>query len=366
MRHWQTVNRLIVTVALIVASRSAEAATSVTYDVAVNTAPLIGHPAGPFSIMFALTDGSGFSDGNNTVIITPLDFGGGMSLGSPSLWGGASGSLETSVTLVDSDLIALFTESFSSGTILRLSVSLTTNDDEGGVPDRLTMFIVDSAGRRVPTLASGGDFFFGVDLTSAGGLPEAFGSDTSRAPTVGGPISFNTPVAQFVSRAAKETIRASLTALLSMAGRETTEELHEAIRRIDESLATYLWADDIHLTERGETVFEEEERAVRDLLEIRRAPASLLNDIANAAVTLTRVDRELAQTALVEAQQAGADTDRLSRATKDIVRGDQFAGSGALLRAIESYEDAWLDVQRARHLRSDDDDAEHHHQEDRH
>src|ERR1700680_1459779 len=87
----------------------------IIYDVTLNTTPLVGHPAGPFYVEFAFTDGSGFGDANNTVTMSHFTFGGGSSLGSPVVFGGASGSLETGVTMTDSSFLSLFTEQFAPG-----------------------------------------------------------------------------------------------------------------------------------------------------------------------------------------------------------------------------------------------------------
>ena len=51
----------------------APAAHALLFTIEVDTAPLIGHPAGPFSLEFQLNDGSGTSDGNNTALIGPFD-----------------------------------------------------------------------------------------------------------------------------------------------------------------------------------------------------------------------------------------------------------------------------------------------------
>jgi hypothetical protein len=44
-------------------------------------------------VWFAFTDGSGVADGNNTVTMSNVDFGGGRASGSPTLFGGANGTL---------------------------------------------------------------------------------------------------------------------------------------------------------------------------------------------------------------------------------------------------------------------------------
>ena len=341
---------------------SAAAATPLTYDFIINTAPLIGHPAGPFSIMFAMTDGSGIGDANNTVTVTHVDFGGGVPFGSPSVWGGASGSLETSVSLTDSELVNLFGESFTAGAALQFTLTLTTNDDDGGVPDRLSIFILDSSGTRIPTLAPFGDYFVGADLHSTGPIFDAYGSDTTRAPTVGSPLSIGPPTVLFLTREVKTAERATLSALLSTGDREIDEELDEAIRRVDASLAPDLWADDLHLTGSGKRVFEEEQKAVHELTEIKHAPAALLSQLTDAARTFTRVDRALAQTAFDEARLAGGDVDDLARAQEDLDRGDNLAGLGKFDAAIERYEESWVHVQPAmlRDLNRDDRDNDEH------
>jgi hypothetical protein len=169
------------------------AAASITYNVTLNTAPLIDHPAGPFSIVFVTTDGSGVGDANNAVTVTDVDFHGGSALGSPVLWGGASGSLETSVNLTDTSLVNLFAESFSPGTTLTFSATLTVEDDDGDVPDGLSMYLVDRSGERIPTLAAFADVLIGLDIGGGALLPEVAGTDPSRSLTGGGTLAIRAP-----------------------------------------------------------------------------------------------------------------------------------------------------------------------------
>src|SRR4051794_1059710 len=63
------------------------------YDISLNTASLIGHIAGPFSLDFQLIDGAGTGDANNTAQLTDFSFNTGSAAGLPVLLGGASGSL---------------------------------------------------------------------------------------------------------------------------------------------------------------------------------------------------------------------------------------------------------------------------------
>jgi hypothetical protein len=61
----------------------------------------------------------------------------------------------------------------------------TSNDDPGGTPDRFTFSILDNSGVLLPTLAPIGDYFLGADLGSGGSVFDAWGSDLSRAPSIG-------------------------------------------------------------------------------------------------------------------------------------------------------------------------------------
>jgi hypothetical protein len=162
-------------------------------DVTLDTAPLIGHPAGPFSLLFIFIDGSGAGDANNTATVGNVTFGGGSALGNPVTFGGGSGSLETAVSITDSSFINVFNEGFTPGSQLTFSLDVTSNDDTNGVPDRLTFSILDSSGVPVPTLAPFGDYFLGANLGATGPVFDTWGSDPSRALSIGGPVSISAP-----------------------------------------------------------------------------------------------------------------------------------------------------------------------------
>jgi hypothetical protein len=168
-------------------------ASAATVNVAIDTTPLVGHPAGPFSLLLLLVDGEGIGDGNNTVTMSGISFGSGTALGGPVLLGGAGGSLETGVTLIDTSLLSLFAEPFAPGAMLSFALDFTTADDAGGIPDRLTISILDNSGVPIPTLAPIGDFLLGADITSSGPVIQAFGSDPTRALAIGGPVRIVTP-----------------------------------------------------------------------------------------------------------------------------------------------------------------------------
>jgi hypothetical protein len=163
------------------------------YQVTLDTSSLIGHPAGPFYVYGTFTDGSGVGDANNTVTMSDFTFGGGSALGNPIVFGGATGSLETGATITDSSFFSFIVEQFAPGLQLSFLLGLTSNDDAGGIPDRFSFSILDSSGVPLPTLAPFGDYFFGANLYSTGPIFDAYGSDPSRAPSVGNPVSISVP-----------------------------------------------------------------------------------------------------------------------------------------------------------------------------
>lgn len=188
---------------LLTAGSGALPAATILYDVTMNTSPLAGHPAGPFTLSLQLTDGSGTGDGNNTVSLTNFQFGGGSAVGAPTLGAGATGSLASGVTLTDSaPFLVMFDQMFTPGSTLKFLLGLTNNVDAGPTPDQFSLMVLDSAGNALPTasLASlGVDAFLTVDLNSASPTPRTFASDAFRFPSAGNPVSIAAPTATLVA-----------------------------------------------------------------------------------------------------------------------------------------------------------------------
>jgi hypothetical protein len=126
----------------------------------------MGNASGPFQIDLQLTDGSGTGDANYTATVTGFNFGGGALLGTPTNTGGVTGSLSSTVTLVDSGFFNNFQQSFTAGSTLSFMVDLTTNLDAGGTPDAFTFAILDSLGNNISTSDPGGSLLT-VNLDSA-------------------------------------------------------------------------------------------------------------------------------------------------------------------------------------------------------
>ena len=172
--------------AVAVSLAGAALAHGATFQISLDTSTLPGHPAGPFSLAFQLTDGSATNDGNTTVVLDQFTFGGGSANGLPSLIGSATGSLSTSVTLVDTMFFSYFVESFTPGNTLSFRLTANGGADAGGVPDLFALSILDGNGFELPTTGAF-DAFLLSEWTTSNPPLAAYGSDNTRLPDVGLP-----------------------------------------------------------------------------------------------------------------------------------------------------------------------------------
>jgi hypothetical protein len=178
---------------LIVATNAV--ASTITYNVSLNTGSLVANAAAPFSLDFQFTDGGGTGDGNNTVTLSGFNFGGGSAAadGTATTFGGASGSPATSIVITDTSFFNEYTIGFTPGATLNFTVDLTANVDAGGVPDEFSFGILDSSGFEIP--ANGpGDSLLLADINQATPVLYSYSSDTSRNAAAGAPIALAAPV----------------------------------------------------------------------------------------------------------------------------------------------------------------------------
>lgn len=149
-------------------SFAASSARAQTFHIDITTAPLTA-PAnaanGPFLLDLQLNSGSTLN--NNTAVINHFTFGGGGApFGAANVFGGASGSLATSVTLSDTLAFNEFFQSFTAGSLLSFDVTLTRNLDAGGTPDIFSVALLDSSLFNLPTTGFA-DQLLSVNLPAA-------------------------------------------------------------------------------------------------------------------------------------------------------------------------------------------------------
>jgi len=130
------------------------------FTVTMDTTSLVGVTG--LAIDFQLVDGDGAA--NSSVVLGEFDFGvGGQAIGVPLLIGGATGNLDTMITLTDTGFFNAFTQEFAAGTLLSFTVTLTADGIGLPAPDRFAFSVLDSAGFPIPTTGLA-DEFVGLDL----------------------------------------------------------------------------------------------------------------------------------------------------------------------------------------------------------
>lgn len=221
-------------VGLLLGSASLSRADTISYIVTLNTSPLVGHAAAPFSLDFQFTDGQGTGDSNNTIALSNFAFGsGGSATGIPSLTNGASGSLGTAVALIDSAFFNEFTQGFTPGSQLSFLLQFTNNVDPGPTPDEFSFAILDNSGFEIPTLNFASALIV-IDIDSASPTVQTFSTDPNVSPFGGGgPIDMAaaqvTPVTSAVPEPSSAILLSTSLVLLSFV-RRAREKISDPVR----------------------------------------------------------------------------------------------------------------------------------------
>jgi Beta-propeller repeat len=201
----------------------------------------------------------------------------------------------------------------------------------------------DESSSRIAVDAVGNVYVTGFTVST--NFPTA---NALQATLTGSPSAFVTKIAPN-ARSIKESVLNQLEGLLYGSAKHRGEkELKEAIRYLSTSLASELWAPDgNHINSwRGREVFDEEEKAVRELTELLHdkqttiSPQGLQGYISD----LVEADRILARIAITDA--AGGDQKDIARAKKRLAEGDEDVTSGLSREAIRDYEEAWWTISR--------------------
>jgi len=145
-------------------------------------------------------------------------------------------------------------------------------------------------------------------------------------------------------RVLKQGALTSLRALLPTGNKQKDTKIKQAIERLQQSLASKLWLDDSHLTQKGKKVFDREKQAVDKLRQIKNPPPT----VASVINTLVAVDRALARTAIGEATTSGGRAKKLAEAEKEMQKASKEIAKGHPAQAIEHYGNAWKKAQQAR------------------
>jgi hypothetical protein len=122
---------------------------------------------GLFSLDFQLNSGNTLN--NNTATLSNFTFGGGGSpFGPVNIFGGASGSLSSAVTLHDTGAFNEFFQSFTTGSVIGFDLALTQNVDAGLTPDAFAIAILDKNLLNIATNGLADTLLFAnIDTTRA-------------------------------------------------------------------------------------------------------------------------------------------------------------------------------------------------------
>lgn len=152
---------ILAAIVVAVGSTTAQAA-SVTVEFGLNTSSIVG--LGTFSLAFQLVDGSGTGDADNTVNLSNLNFSGGSASGAAMLFGGATGSVASGLSLTNSSpLFNAAVQGFVPGQQLTFDATFTNNADTP-FSDLFLLSILDPGGNGIPTFDTANDSFLTVTL----------------------------------------------------------------------------------------------------------------------------------------------------------------------------------------------------------
>jgi len=141
----------------------------------------------------------------------------------------------------------------------------------------------------------------------------------------------------------KQMVMDILSALLPTGDKDNDHRIEKAIKQIEKSLDPNLWKSESTLTKKGKKVFEEEKKAVHELLKIKNGPASV-QEVINY---LLKADQTLAQIAIDEAIAAGGDSKEIAKANDEMAKAQEEIGKEDYDKAIEHYKNAWEHAQHA-------------------
>ncbi len=134
----------------------------------------------------------------------------------------------------------------------------------------------------------------------------------------------------------------ALSDLLPTGDDKTDKRIEKAVEHIEKSLAPELWETEFSLTEKGKKVFDEEKKAVKELIKIENGPA-----VSQAITYLLEADRVLAQIAIDDAVAAGGDAKKIAKARKETGKAQAQLDKGKYDKAIVHNNKAWEHAQKA-------------------
>ncbi len=140
----------------------------------------------------------------------------------------------------------------------------------------------------------------------------------------------------------KESARSALAAALPTGDRKADKFIDQAIQRIDQSLTSTWWLDDVTLDPaNGKHVFDREHQAVVALGKVDLPVAD------EAIDDLVEADRRLAVAQIQIAVDAGGDPKDVARAQQSVADAAAYTAAGRFDKAVLEYKQAWTNAIKA-------------------
>ena len=158
-------------------------------------------------------------------------------------------------------------------------------------------------------------------------------------------------------RLAKREVLSDLSTRLPTADKKTDDRIEKAVEHIEKSLADELWLDDSHLTDKGKKVFDEEEKAVKELMKIDEPDVSdAINSLvydADEVLALLAIEEAVAAAEAAGCPAGSDDGDckkvlgEIAKAQEEMAKAQEELDKGKPDKAIEHYRKAWEHAQKA-------------------
>ena len=151
-------------------------------------------------------------------------------------------------------------------------------------------------------------------------------------------------------RGSTQAIRNELNdAVASTTNNKDIDRLTDVIRKLDDVSNPDVWLPDgNHLScTQGDAIFNRYKDAIQKLMEMMRdisTPSIPDATIQNWIDVLVAIDRDLAQTAITEANASGVAQSKIDKALAGLAQGDADVARGSFDNAIEDYRKAWNGV----------------------
>ena len=192
------------------------------------------------------------------------------------------------------------------------------------------------------------------DVTSGSTLPIGTTTVTCTAEDGAGNIgtsSFNITV-NAVPLQTQKTFTIEILESLETTEKKTDKEIEKAIKSITKSQDDKNWETGDTLTKHGKKVFDGEKKAVKELLKVIKKDKeieSVIYAISGVIDELVRIDSELANNALAEAQLTMGDKSEkeIAKAEKELLKAADELAKGKPDKAIDKFKKVWEHSQHA-------------------